>query len=171
MMHDLVIRGATVVDGLGHDPIRADVAVEDGKIAAIGDIKDEAREFGREMEVFTQGQVICRPTQREAEDYHHHANVECADWPAIEHMLALKNITPQNTAAAAYSAKRSLQAESGIGGYPFVGTPDQVAAEFADLSRAGVRGIAVSFVNYLNDAPYFCAEVLPRLTKMGLREA
>ena len=33
-MHDLVIRGATVVDGLGHDPIRSDVAVRDGRIAA-----------------------------------------------------------------------------------------------------------------------------------------
>ena len=43
-MHDLVIRGATVVDGLGHDPIRADVAVEDGRIAAIGDVSGEARE-------------------------------------------------------------------------------------------------------------------------------
>jgi N-acyl-D-amino-acid deacylase len=43
-MHDLVIRGATVVDGLGHDPIRADVAVDSGKIAAIGDIKGEAGE-------------------------------------------------------------------------------------------------------------------------------
>jgi N-acyl-D-aspartate/D-glutamate deacylase len=36
-MHDLVIRGATVVDGLGHDPIRADVAVKDGHIVAIGE--------------------------------------------------------------------------------------------------------------------------------------
>jgi N-acyl-D-aspartate/D-glutamate deacylase len=34
-MHDLVIRGATVVDGLGHDPFRADVAVKDGRIAKI----------------------------------------------------------------------------------------------------------------------------------------
>jgi alkanesulfonate monooxygenase SsuD/methylene tetrahydromethanopterin reductase-like flavin-dependent oxidoreductase (luciferase family) len=132
-------------------------------------IKNEAREFGREIEVFTQGQVICRPTQRDAEDYHHHANVENADWPAIEQMLALKNVTPQNTAADDYSAKRSLQAVSGIGGYPFVGTPDKVAAEFADISHAGVRGIAVSFVNYLEEAPYFCAEVLPRLARMGVR--
>ena len=43
-MHDLVIRGATVVDGLGHDPVRADVAVEGGRIAAIGNVSGEARE-------------------------------------------------------------------------------------------------------------------------------
>jgi N-acyl-D-amino-acid deacylase len=43
-VHDLVIRGATVVDGLGHDPLKADVAVENGRIAAIGEVKDEARE-------------------------------------------------------------------------------------------------------------------------------
>ena len=36
-MHDRVIRGATVVDGLGNAPRRADVAVRDGRIAAIGD--------------------------------------------------------------------------------------------------------------------------------------
>src|ERR1700733_15165202 len=44
-MHDLLIRGATVVDGLGHDPMRADVAVEGGRIAAIGDVAGEAREI------------------------------------------------------------------------------------------------------------------------------
>jgi N-acyl-D-aspartate/D-glutamate deacylase len=43
-MHDLVIRGATVVDGLGHDPIRADLAVRDGRIAAIGDLGKDALE-------------------------------------------------------------------------------------------------------------------------------
>src|ERR1700704_4861192 len=37
-MYDLVIRGATVVDGLGHDPGRADVAVRDGRVAEIGEI-------------------------------------------------------------------------------------------------------------------------------------
>jgi N-acyl-D-amino-acid deacylase len=44
-MHDLVIRGATVVDGLGHDPIRADVAVKAGRIAAIGEIGKDASEM------------------------------------------------------------------------------------------------------------------------------
>src|SRR5712671_4734544 len=44
-MHDLVIRGATVVDGLGGDPIRVDVAVRDGRIAGIGEVGKDASEI------------------------------------------------------------------------------------------------------------------------------
>jgi dimethylsulfone monooxygenase len=51
-----------------------------------------------------------------------------------------------------------------------VGTPDRIAGELANISAAGLRGIAVSFVNYLEELPYFCAEVLPRLARLGLRE-
>ena len=41
-MVDLVIRGVTIVDGLGHEPRRADLAVKHGRIANIGEIKDPA---------------------------------------------------------------------------------------------------------------------------------
>src|SRR5512135_1333342 len=43
-MADLVIRGATIVDGLGHEPRRADVAVKDGRISDIGDIREKGPE-------------------------------------------------------------------------------------------------------------------------------
>jgi N-acyl-D-amino-acid deacylase len=43
-MYDLVIRGAVLVDGLGHDPVRADVAVSEGRIAAVGEVGKEAAE-------------------------------------------------------------------------------------------------------------------------------
>jgi len=138
-------------------------------VKQVNDIKAEGHKYGREIEVYTQGQVICRPTQKEAEEYYHHTNIENADLGAIDQMLALKNITAQNTAADVFAGKRSMMASHGVGGYPFVGSPDKVAEEFANLGRAGFRGLAVSFVNYLNDVPYFCAEVLPRLARMGLR--
>ena len=41
-MHDLVIRNANVVDGLGNDPVAADVAVSNGRFTAIGQIVGEA---------------------------------------------------------------------------------------------------------------------------------
>jgi len=44
-MNDLVFRGATVLDGLGNDPIHADVAVRDGRITAVGEVRAEAAEI------------------------------------------------------------------------------------------------------------------------------
>ncbi len=76
----------------------------------VATIKAEGEQLGRAIEVYTQGQVICRPTQKEAEDYHHYANVENADWPAVERMLELRGVTPQNTPPAEYAAKRMQQA-------------------------------------------------------------
>jgi alkanesulfonate monooxygenase SsuD/methylene tetrahydromethanopterin reductase-like flavin-dependent oxidoreductase (luciferase family) len=132
-------------------------------------VKDVARGYNRDVEVFTVGQVVCRPTQKEAADYYQHANVDHADWGAIERMLELRGITPDNTPPEKYAERKHYFAANAIGGYPFVGTPDKVAEELAIISRAGVRGIGLSFVNFLDDVPYFCAEVLPRLEKLGLR--
>ena len=134
-------------------------------------IKGEARAIGREIEVFTVGQVTCRPTQKEAEDYYRYAIIEQADWGSVDGMLTIKNITPQTVGAQEFQKKREYFASRAIGGYPFVGTPDRIAQEFADLSRGGVRGIAFSMVNYLDELPLFRDEVLPRLERMGVRVA
>ena len=42
-MADLVVRGATVVDGTGAPGRVADVAVTDGRIVAVGDVDDDRR--------------------------------------------------------------------------------------------------------------------------------
>ena len=44
-MPDLVIRNGTVLDGTGGDPVRADVAVRDGRIAAVGEVDGAAVEL------------------------------------------------------------------------------------------------------------------------------
>jgi alkanesulfonate monooxygenase SsuD/methylene tetrahydromethanopterin reductase-like flavin-dependent oxidoreductase (luciferase family) len=136
----------------------------------IAGVKAEAAALGREIEVFTVGQVVCRPTQKEAEDYYRYAIIEMADWGSVDRMLEIKNITPATVGAEEYKKKREYFASRAIGGRPYIGSPDHVAAELADLSKGGVRGIGVSFINYLKEVPFFRDEVLPRLAKMGVRQ-
>jgi FMNH2-dependent dimethyl sulfone monooxygenase len=96
-------------------------------------------------------------------------NIDNADWGAIDGMLANKNMTPQTMGEKEYEEKRRYFASTAVGGYPYVGTPDKVADELATISEAGMHGIGLSFVNFLDEVPYFCDEVLPRLERKGIR--
>ena len=135
----------------------------------VENVNAAARRYGREIDVYTVGVVTCRRTAREAVDYHRHCIVEHADWGAVDNILAMRNITPQTHAPEAFQRMREHQA-NGMGGLPLVGDPDTVAQGLAQLAAAGLAGIAVSFVNYVDELPYFSAEVLPRLARSGLRE-
>ena len=132
-------------------------------------VKAQARQQGREIDVYTVGVVTCRPAAREAADNYRHCVVEHADWDAVDSILAMKNITSQTHAPDEFRRIREHQA-NGMGGLPLVGDPDMVAHDLAQLAAAGLSGIVVSFVNYLDELPYFAAEVLPRLALSGLRE-
>jgi len=143
----------------------------EGTAKKVAEVKAQARTFDRDIEVYTVGHLICRPSQQEADEYYRHAFIDNADWGAVERMMALRNITRDSLTAEEYAAKRHYFAANAIGGYPFVGTPDKVADELANLSHAGVRGIAFSLVNYVDESPYVYEEVLPRLARLGLRQS
>lgn len=132
-------------------------------------VKTLAAEQGRKMDVYSVGVVTCCPTMAEAEDYHRHCIIDDADWSAVDNILAMKDITPENMGIEAFERRRRHQAH-GMGGIPIVGDPDFVAGEIVRMAKVGIRGIGISFVNYLEELPYFCDEVLPRLERIGLRE-
>ena len=56
------------------------------------------------------------------------------------------------------------------GSYTFVGTPDDIVEEMMLLEKAGLRGAAITFLDYVADMPFFLDEVLPRMERAGLRE-
>ena len=59
----------------------------------------------------------------------------------------------------------------GHGSFPLVGSPDHVADELRRIADAGFAGTTLGFVDYRAELPFFIAEVLPRLERMGLRVA
>jgi alkanesulfonate monooxygenase SsuD/methylene tetrahydromethanopterin reductase-like flavin-dependent oxidoreductase (luciferase family) len=136
----------------------------------VDNVRALAQQAGREIDVYTVGVVTCRPTTREAQDYYRHVIVDNADWAAVDNILAMRNVRPQMHSPEEFQLIRHHQA-NGMGGLPLVGDPDAVAQDLARLAALGFRGIAVSFVNYLDELPFFCAEVLPRLVRLELRDS
>ncbi|WP_437735505.1 hypothetical protein [Sorangium sp. So ce1335] len=57
----------------------------------------------------------------------------------------------------------------GYGHYPIVGDPTDVAEALGRVRDTGVRGLAISFIDFAGELPYFAQEVLPRLVEMGVR--
>jgi alkanesulfonate monooxygenase SsuD/methylene tetrahydromethanopterin reductase-like flavin-dependent oxidoreductase (luciferase family) len=149
--------------------VRASRTSHEETAQRVAAVKAAARTHGHEIGVYTVGVITCRPTQKEAEDYYQHWSVDLADWSAVDGILAIKNITPQTVPMEEFNLKRRQYTE-GMGGLSIVGDPDHVAKQLADLSRAGLTGVAVSGVNYIEELPFLCDEVLPRLERLGVRE-
>jgi dimethylsulfone monooxygenase len=130
---------------------------------------ERARDLGRAVGVFTSASVVCRPTQREADEFFHYYAEEQGDWGAVDHMIDVGMRGASTTMQPELFQKLRIRYAAGYGGWTVVGDADRVAAAFAEIAGAGFSGIAMGFVNYLDEFPFFRNEVLPRLERLGLR--
>jgi dimethylsulfone monooxygenase len=136
----------------------------------VAGVKEQAGGFGRDMGVMTNCYVVCRPTMEEAQEYHHYYAIEMQDEEGTSRLMELQGLHAQSFPPEAFALFRERFA-AGHGVYPLVGTPDHIADELARVAAAGFDGTTVTFVNYLDELPYFAQEVLPRLEAKGLRIA
>jgi len=142
--------------------------VTDGAVT-IADMRARAAAYNREVGVFTACHVVCRPTQGEADDYYERFAVREADHAAVDKHMAMKMAMSGSHDAETYARHRKRFA-AGAGTYPLVGTPQHIAERLMSLHVAGFAGVALSFVDYLGELPYFAAAVLPLLEEAGLRD-
>lgn len=144
----------------------ADISKESAKIL---EFKASAARAGRsQLRVFTPAYVVCRPTDKEAIDYHQHYAVDRADTVAVERLLTLTMANARTIPPEVLQHMR-MRLAGGHGGLPLVGSPDTVTQQILSLQKAGLDGVALSFVNYLSELPYFMDGVLPRLSEAGVR--
>ncbi len=130
----------------------------------VREVRARAAAIGRDIGVFTRGELVVRPTRREAVEYWRYAFEEYADLEAVDNFLALNGVTRET-----HLDDFELRRKQYIRGFPIIGDPDSVARMLHEFSRAGFDGIALSLVNYLDEFPFVRDELLPRLQKMGLR--
>ena len=136
--------------------------------ANIATLKSLAESYNRQIGVFTNVSIVCRPSQKEAEDYFHYYAIENADTEAVENMVVGRGLDrPGVTEEQRQRFRR--HAASGNGALPIVGNPDQVVSIMKRLYDYGISALAMGFANYIDHLPYFESEVLPRLVSAGLR--
>ncbi len=134
----------------------------------VADIKARAEAKGRDVGVYTVCHVVCRESRQEAEDYYTRYAVTLADHEAVDAHMAGKKDFSHSHDGEAYDRYRQRFA-GGAGSFPLIGTPESIAADMIEISDIGYAGIALSFVNYTDELPYFCDRVLPILAKAGYR--
>ena len=135
----------------------------------VADIRQRAVGLGREVGVYTVAHVVCRETQAEADAYYDRYAVAMADHAAVDEHMAGKKEFSQSHDRDAYEKYRQRFA-GGAGTFPLIGTPQTIAEQMIAIADQGYQGIALSFVNYTQELPYFCDRVLPILQKAGYRQ-
>ncbi|MBS4206623.1 LLM class flavin-dependent oxidoreductase [Bacillus sp. FJAT-50079] len=125
-------------------------------------------EYRKEINTFTTCFVVCRPTEKEAQEYYNYFVREKGDDEVTDMITRLFNLESA-TQSAEYNQKFRENFIAGWGGYALVGTPEQIADKLINISKAGVSGTLVTFHDYMKEMPYFNETVLPLLEQAGVR--
>jgi alkanesulfonate monooxygenase SsuD/methylene tetrahydromethanopterin reductase-like flavin-dependent oxidoreductase (luciferase family) len=136
--------------------------------ADIANLRRLAREeFGRQLQVWGHGYVVCRPTEREAREYLHYYVREKGDWEAIENLtrgMGLHHLPPEVLASMQFDFV------AGWGGYPLVGTAEHIVDELIELEKVGFDGLLLSWVNFPVELQQWIDQIMPLMEQAGLRE-
>jgi dimethylsulfone monooxygenase len=152
----------TVIRTGGLDEVRAHVQAYH---------KMAREEYGREIRVWTVANLVQGETEQEARDFYRYYVHEKGDWRAAQNMIDVfaaevnaRNIPPERLKAyqEAFIA--------GWGGFPLIGTKEQIVDGLHNLSRAGLDGVLLAWPRFEQGMRQFRDVTYPLLVQTGLRE-
>jgi len=130
-----------------------------------------AREYGREVRVWTLANIVQGETEHEARDFYDYYVHQKGDWAAAKNMVDTFSLDINERSVPPERIKPLQEAFiQGWGGLPVVGTKEQVVDTLSNLSRAGLDGVLVAFPRYQQGLSEFRDRTYPLLKQAGLRD-
>jgi alkanesulfonate monooxygenase SsuD/methylene tetrahydromethanopterin reductase-like flavin-dependent oxidoreductase (luciferase family) len=126
-------------------------------------------EFGRDIQIWTNASAVLGDTTSEAEAFLHYYSEEFVDTEALDSIMdtiSRENDVPKGSPQLAFMRKRMATGA----GYPLIGDAQKIAAELEAISRAGIDGVIMTWIDYIDGVKRFAEDVLPLLEKAGLRK-
>jgi alkanesulfonate monooxygenase SsuD/methylene tetrahydromethanopterin reductase-like flavin-dependent oxidoreductase (luciferase family) len=128
-------------------------------------------EYGRDIRVWTLANIVQGETEQEARDFYDYYVHQRGDWAAAKNVVDTfmleanaRQIPPERI--------RPMQEMfiAGWGGYPLIGTREQIVDGLAMLSRAGLDGVLLCWPRFEQGMREFRDVTYPLLQQAGLRD-
>ncbi|MFE7558281.1 LLM class flavin-dependent oxidoreductase [Kitasatospora sp. NPDC057500] len=128
-------------------------------------VRSIARTHQRDLGILGYGNVISRDTEKETKQVLDHILAK-GDWEVARMVSG-----GLSSESGSFDSINAMQERFilGYGGYPLIGTPEQVVERLVGLSEAGVDGMMIGFLDYVEELGYFGERILPLMKEAGLR--
>jgi alkanesulfonate monooxygenase SsuD/methylene tetrahydromethanopterin reductase-like flavin-dependent oxidoreductase (luciferase family) len=112
--------------------------------------------------------VVQGETEKEAQDYFEEYVQQKGDWEAVGNLVDTM-IANAKTLPPHVLAEMKKHFIAGWGGYPLIGTPEQIVDGLVRLSEIGLDGTLLNWPRYVADQRWFKERVYPLVRQAGLR--
>jgi dimethylsulfone monooxygenase len=126
------------------------------------------QDYGREVAIWTSANIIQAATEAEARRYADYVVREKGDWEAVTFALNTLGLNAKTFSSEAIKHLKELFI-AGWGGYPLVGTKEQVVEGLKTLSAMGLDGVLLSWPRFEDGMREFKTVTYPLLVQAGLR--
>ena len=126
-------------------------------------------EHQRTFSVWTNAYIFMGETEKDAQALFEYVVNEKGDQVAAENLISILGLDKVSYADPEKFATLKRHFMAGWGGYPIIGTPEQVVDGLLWLSDAGFDGTLLSWPRYIDDMAVFRDEIYPMVVEAGLR--
>jgi FMNH2-dependent dimethyl sulfone monooxygenase len=137
----------------------------EGARAKAAEIRALADSYGRQLKVWMSASVVLADTDREADELVERYVAE-ADEPAVQNCIDWTMSGAQMPPEVRQHMVRSVAATPGL---PLVGSVATISEKIGALSDAGIDGLALTWVDYVDGLAAFAELVVPELRRNGIR--
>lgn len=126
-------------------------------------LKSKAKnKYKKKFKVYGLAHIVCMNTDKQAEQFYENFTKKEPDILAIKNFIKILSRGKKNIIFNLQNEQVQKMA-GGIGSYPIVGSPKTVIKKLRELKKTGVDGVAISFLNYKNELPFFISKVLKQI--------
>ena len=98
-------------------------------LAPVRALSAQRKAEGRPLQIITTTHVVCRETDREAEDYYRHYAVDNADTEAVDYHMNMSRRNRQLDTEQIFNERKRYA--GGLSSHPLIGSPETIVAELS----------------------------------------